>query len=385
MTHADLRHWLALNLCNSILGARRAHQLIQHFGNIDAVFAAPESALVQCGLSQRAVAGILGPDWRAVESAQAWADAPGRRILTYIDEDYPALLRQISDPPILLYCEGDARLLSRPGIAIVGSRSPTHAGSETAFAFAEQLARLGLGINSGMAMGIDGAAHRGCLAAKGHTIAVVGTGLDRVYPARHAELAQQIRQHGVIISEFPLGTPPLGRHFPLRNRIISGLSLGVLVVEAGVQSGSLITAHQALEQGREVFAIPGSIHSPNSKGCHHLLREGAKLVDSVSDILEELDMGTTLTPEVNMPAQLPITTELGTEYQALLATLDTTPASVEQLVERSGLTPDAVCSMLLILEMQNFVHITANGQYCRTLSSRSGNEREHPRCADVSV
>lgn len=250
MTQTNLRHWLALNLCNPVLGAGRAHQLIQHFGNIEAVFDASESLLKPFGLSHQAAAGILQPDWRAVESAQAWADAPGRQILTHDDHDYPALLRQISDPPLLLYCEGDTSLLDLPALAIVGSRSPTYTGSETAFAFAAQLARLGLGITSGMALGIDAAAHRGCLAAYGNTIAVVGTGLDRVYPARHTELAQQIRNEGLIISEFPLGTAPLGRHFPQRNRIISGLSLGVLVVEAGVHSGSLITAHQALDQSR---------------------------------------------------------------------------------------------------------------------------------------
>jgi DNA processing protein len=274
--------------------------------------------------------------------------------------------------------------LQRQALAIVGSRSPTPSGAETAHAFAAQLARLGFLIASGLAVGIDAAAHRGCLAVEGATIAVVGTGLDRVYPARHAELAAQIRAKGLLLSEFPLGTPPLGRHFPLRNRIISGIARGVLVVEAGIQSGSLITAHQAMEQGREVFAIPGSIHNPNSKGCHLLLREGAKLVDSVHDMLEEID-GTwaqAATTTVSDDAG-PVASE-NAEYQPLLAVLDTVPASVEQLVERSGLTPEAVCSMLLVLELQNLVHITATGEYCRALS-RSRNERKHPRCADVSV
>ena len=384
MTHTNLRHWLALNLCNPILGARRAHQLIQHFGHIDAVFAADDATLQATGLSRQAVSGLTNPDWQGVEAALTWADTPGRRIVTFTDAVYPPLLRQISDPPLLLYCEGDVELLQRHALAIVGSRSPTPSGAETAQAFAAQLARLGFVIASGLALGIDAAAHRGCLAASGATIAVVGTGLDRVYPARHAELAAQIRSCGLLLSEFPLGTPPLGRHFPQRNRVISGLARGVLVVEAGIQSGSLITAHQAMEQGREVFAIPGSIHNPNSKGCHHLLREGAKLVDSVNDILEELDgvlSSSAVIPEC-------VHTESGAvangEFQALLAVLDTVPASVEQLVERSGLTPEAVCSMLLILELQNLVHMTGTGEYCRALS-RSGNERKHPRCADVSL
>lgn len=384
MTHTALRHYLALNLCNPVLGARRAHQLITHFGDVEAVFTASHAALQAIGLSQQACAGILDPDWTKVEAALEWADAPGRHILTFEDRAYPDLLRQVNDPPLLLYCEGDVELLQRQSLAIVGSRSPTPVGAETAYAFSAQLARMGFVIASGMALGIDAAAHRGCLAGQGETIAVVGTGLDRVYPARHAELAEQIRAQGILISEFPLGTAPLGRHFPLRNRIISGLARGVLVVEAGLQSGSLITAHQALEQGREVFAIPGSIHNPNSKGCHHLLREGAKLVDSVSDILEELDGALLGCTEAAVPAEPDPREAIGDEYRGLLAAIDTTPTSVEHIVERSGLTPDVVCSMLLILELQNFVYITANGQYCRALA-RSGNERKHPRCADVSV
>ncbi|MBI1424085.1 MAG: DNA-protecting protein DprA [Gammaproteobacteria bacterium] len=384
MTQTNQRHWLALNLCNPVLGARRAHQLIKHFGSIEAVFAAGESALQALGLSTRAIAGIIAPDWAAVEAAQAWADSPGRHIVRYGDGDYPPLLLQIPDPPLLLYCEGDLAQLQRPALAIVGSRAPTPVGVETAQAFAAQLARLGFVIVSGMALGIDAAAHRGCLSVGGNTIAVVGTGLDRIYPARHAALAEKIRAQGVLISEFPLGTPPLGRHFPLRNRIISGLSRGVLVVEAGVQSGSLITAHQALEQGREVFAIPGSIHNPNSKGCHHLLREGAKLVDTVSNILEELDGQITLSAEMLDEIEPDTPSLPGKEFEELLAAVDTTPTSVEHIVERCGLTPDAVCSMLLLLELQNIVQMTASGQYCRTLG-RSGNERKHPRCTDVSV
>lgn len=368
MTQNRLRQWLALNLCNPVLGARRAHQLIQQFGDIQELFSASAAKLGAIGLSPRAIAGILNPDWSAVEAALAWADAPGRRILAFADPAYPELLKQISDPPLVLYCEGDIGLLQRPSLAVVGSRSPTPAGAETAQAFAAQLSRLGFTITSGLALGIDAAAHRGCLVAQGNTIAVVGTGLDRVYPARHQALAAQIREAGLLVSEFPLGSPPIGRHFPQRNRIISGLARGVLVVEAGIQSGSLITAHQAMEQGREVFAIPGSIHSPNSKGCHHLLREGAKLVDSVNDILDEftgvLQAICTAEPmTTGEPLALP-----GAEYQRLLDAIDTTPVSVEHIVERCGLTPDAVCSMLLVLELQNFVHMTGTGQYCRTLS-----------------
>lgn len=384
MAHSRLCHWLALNLCNPVLGARRAHQLITHVGDIETLFRSPPADLAALGLGPRAVQAIGSPNWSAVEAAQVWADTPGRHLLCYDDPAYPVLLRQISDPPLVLYCEGDPELLTRHGLAIVGSRSPTPGGEETARAFAAQLSRLGLCIASGLALGIDAAAHRGCLDAGGATLAVVGTGLDRVYPARHLALAEQIRSQGLLVSEFPLGTPPLARHFPQRNRIISGLVRGVLVVEAGIQSGSLITAHQAMEQGREVFAIPGSIHNPTSKGCHHLLREGAKLVDTVEDILDEL--GAIMAPATAASPQNPVEPVLpvGAEYSRLYAALDDTPTSVEQLVARSGLTPDAVCSMLLVLELQNLVHITGTGQYCRVFSG-SEDERKHPRCADVSV
>jgi len=384
MTHATQRLWLALNQCHSLLGSRRAHQLVSYFGSIDAVYAASASDLQACGLSCQAQSAILEPDWQAVEAAQSWADMPGRQILLCDDPGYPPLLRQIADPPLLLFCEGDVSLLQRQSLAIVGSRAASPAGSEIAHGFAAQLARLGYVIVSGLALGIDAAAHRGALDAEGATVAVVATGLDRVYPQRHQALAAQIRTQGLLVSEYPLATPPLGRYFPQRNRIISGLARGVLVVEAGIRSGSLITAHQAVEQGREVFAIPGSIHHPQSKGCHRLLREGAKLVDSVGDILEEIDTRLAAEFEEDADTVMVAGDVPAAEYGAVLAAVDYTPTSVEHIVERSGLTPDAVCSMLLILELQNFVHITAGGQYCRVLA-RSKDERKHPRRVDVSV
>jgi len=376
MTHDTLRLWLALNQCHALFGSRRAHQLLTHFGSIQELYTADDGALAACGLKHQARTGILQPDWPAVEAAQAWAEQPGRKILIFDDPGYPDLLRQIPDPPLLLYCQGDCSLLRRQSLAIVGSRSASHAGLETAYGFAAHLASLGWIIISGMALGIDAAAHRGALDVQGATVAVVGTGLDRVYPPRHQALAAKIGEHGLLISELPLGTPPLARHFPQRNRIISGLARGVLVVEAGIRSGSLITAHQAAEQGREVFAIPGSIQHPNSKGCHKLLREGAKLVDSVSDILEEFAADVIAATEAD--ADLPPPAGAGGgELELVLAAVDTMPISVEHIVERSGLTPDVVCSMLLILEMQEFVHITSDGQYCRALA-RSRDERKHP-------
>jgi DNA processing protein len=262
-------------------------------------------------------------------------------------------------------------LLSAPQLAMVGSRNPSVEGRRNAEEFAEYLTKCGLVITSGMALGIDAASHRGALKAGGGTVAVWGTGLDRPYPPRNRDLAEEIAAKGVVISEFPPGTPPLPMHFPRRNRIISGLAVGTLVVEAASQSGSLITARLASEQGREVFAIPGSIHNPMARGCHRLLREGAKLVQAGSDILEELapllglefpvvatDSGAVQTTADAAPPEDP-------EYKLLLNSLDFAPTSVDALVERTGLTPDVVSSMLLMLELQGQVEASPGGRYSR--------------------
>lgn len=384
MTHSHLRQCLALNALNSLISPRRIRQLLAVYGTLEALFAASEQDLLQAGLSAQAAQALAQPDWAGVETALAWADRPGRFILSECDTAYPQLLRHIADPPLLLYCEGEIELLNQPALAVVGSRAPTPIGVETAQAFAMQLARLGFVITSGMALGIDTAAHRGALSVTGRTIAVVGTGLDRIYPARNSELAAQIRSAGLLISEFPLGTAPLARNFPQRNRIISGLSRGVLVVEAGIQSGSLITARMALEQGREVFAVPGSIHNPTSKGCHLLLRDGAKLVQSVDDILEEIDAQGLFAHTQPLAADAQEVPVAEAEYREVLAAIDAAPTSVESIIERSGLTSEAVCSMLLALEMRNLVHMTATGLYCRA-GSGSENERKHTRYLDVSL
>lgn len=384
MTHSHLRQCLALNALNSLISPRRVRQLLAVFGSLETVFAASEQELSQAGLSAQAAQALAQPDWAGVETALAWADRPGRFILSERDTAYPQILRHIADPPLLLYCEGEIELLNQPALAVVGSRAPTPIGVETAQAFAMQLARLGFVITSGMALGIDTAAHRGALSVTGKTIAVVGTGLDRIYPARNSELAAQIRSAGLLISEFPLGTAPLARNFPQRNRIISGLSRGVLVVEAGIQSGSLITARMALEQGREVFAVPGSIHNPTSKGCHLLLRDGAKLVQSVDDVLEEIDAQGLFASAQPHASDAQEMLQLEAEYHQVLAAIDTAPTSIESIIERSGLTSEAVCSMLLALEMRNFVHMTATGLYCRA-GNGSENERKHTRYLDVSL
>ncbi len=354
--------WLAL-LALPELGRRERFALVEHFSSVTAIFEAGRGHLQKL-LPDRpaAVAAIVaGPDEATQAAALTWLSQPAHHLVTWADADYPALLRQIPDPPLALYVLGDRALLSRPQLAIVGSRNPTPTGRENARAFSRHLAGAGLAITSGMALGIDGAAHRGALAAEGGaTVAVVATGLDRVYPARHKELAHDIAARGALVSEFPLGTPPLAEHFPNRNRLISGLSLGVLVVEAAVGSGSLITARLATDQGREVFAIPGSIHSPLSRGCHALVRQGAKLVETANDVLEELGALARVAAEARpLPADLPA------PQRQLLEHLGHDPASIDQLVERSGLTAEAVSSMLVQLELQGLVEAGAGGKYQR--------------------
>ncbi|MEW6166099.1 MAG: DNA-processing protein DprA [Pseudomonadota bacterium] len=281
------RPWLVLCRAPGVGGAT-VQRLLQNFPSPAAIVAAGVSALRAAGLGDAQIRALHEPDEAGLARDLEWLAQPGRRLLTLDDPAYPAQLREIAQPPPVLFVHGDADWLSVPQLALVGSRNATPQGLENAQAFAGELARRGLAITSGLALGIDGAAHRGALAAGGGTVAVCGTGLDRVYPARHRALAHDIVQHGALISELPTGVAALAENFPRRNRIISGLSMGVLVVEAARESGSLITARLALEQGREVFAIPGSIHNPMARGCHQLIRQGAKLVETVDDLLEEL-------------------------------------------------------------------------------------------------
>ena len=264
--------------------------LVGRFGSAQAVFAASRRELEELpGISAAIVNDVLeGPDPGHVSKELDWLAQDDEFLITFEDGLYPRALREIPDPPPLLFVRGNPAVLSRPQIAITGSRNPTQAGADNAHEFAAALCQAGLTVTSGLALGIDSCAHRGALAASGATLAVSGTGADRVYPSRNLELAHEILRFGAIVSELPLGSGPRAEHFPRRNRILSGLSLGVLVVEAALHSGSLITARLAAEQGREVFAIPGSIHSPLARGCHALIRQGAKLVESAADVLEEL-------------------------------------------------------------------------------------------------
>jgi DNA processing protein len=345
-------------------------ELLARHGSPAAIFdnaargPAPES------LSAAARSAIKRPDWAAVDQDQAWLEHAAASILPVTDPAFPALLREIPGAPVLLYLRGDVNLLGSPQLAMVGSRNPSSEGHRNAEHFAAYLAGCGLTITSGMALGVDGASHRGALKANGATIAVWGTGLDKPYPPRHRELAEEIAAKGLLVSEFPPGTPPLPTYFPRRNRIISGLAVGTLVVEAATSSGSLITARLAAEQGREVFAIPGSIHNPMARGCHQLIRQGAKLVESAGDILEELAPLLTL----ELPLETRAIPDSGTapdaephdpEYRLLLNSMAFAPTSVDALVERTGLTPDVVSSMLLMLELQGQVEATPGGHYSR--------------------
>jgi len=296
---------------------------------------------------------------------QEWLKDPGHRTIERGSEDYPELIEQIQGPPDVLYVNGDPGVLHMPAIAIVGSRNPTQSGARNAFEFARHLGSIGFCIVSGLAEGIDTAAHRGALAAGAKTVAFLGHGIDRVYPASNRDLAHEIAEHGALVSEFPLGTPPHRSLFPQRNRLISGLSMGVLVVEAARRSGSLITARLAGEQGREIFALPGSIHNPLARGCHGLIRQGAKLVETAGDIIAELaPLASHLLQnalESTTNDSLADTTD--DEYLQLKNFLSHDPTSIDDLAENSGLTIEQVSSMLLILELEGEVESLSGGRY----------------------
>ncbi len=363
----DNANWLALYRTPGLRG-RALNALLRQFPDVAAILAADAEQLLSLGLARATVDALQRPDWHGVETDLAWLRQPCNHLLRITDKAYPPLLAEIPAPPPLLFVHGDPDYLRQPMLAVVGSRNPSHDGVALAKDFAAYLGGCGLTICSGLAAGIDAAAHRGALATAAGTVAVTGTGLDRVYPAHHHELAHQIGANGALVSEFPPGTAPLAANFPRRNRIISGLSVGTLVVEAALRSGSLITARQALEQGREVFAIPGSVHNPLARGCHALIREGAKLVESGAHILEELAPLLDLHADppqaaADTPTQDPLT--LGADYGELLEIMGFAPVTVDQLVARSGLTPEVVSSMLLLLELDGKVHSGAGGRYTR--------------------
>jgi len=390
MDDANRRAWVELSLRGVPAPALVA--LLQAFGSAAAVLAATRAQ--RAAVAAAAEPAFSAPAPEGLAHGLAWLAAPGHDLLAWDDPRYPAALLELGHAPPVLYVLGQIDLLARPALAIVGSRSATPQGLDNARAFAGALSAAGLTIVSGLAAGIDGAAHEGALDGPGSTIAVMGTGLDRVYPAKHRALAHAIAEQGLLVSEFPPGTPVRDYHFPRRNRLISGLARGVLVVEAALQSGSLITARLAGEQGREVFAIPGSIHSPLSKGCHRLIRDGAKLVETAQDILEELGLPTAVPGDPERPAGdeaagrppedgAGITVRGGDpdrpaaaaglqsaapapmSASVVLTALGDDPADLDMLIARTGLAPGAVVAALGELEVAGAIGAVAGGRWQR--------------------
>ncbi len=363
----ELAYWLAaLHLPG--IGPVKIHRWLQHFSNLEKLFQANVAELTVAGLTPTEIQRVQHPDWRAVDADLSWAEKPDCHIVTMQDAAYPLLLKELSDAPIVLYVRGSVEKLSLPQIAMVGSRHPTVIGKETAEQFANNLVQAGLVVTSGLAAGIDAACHRGALMA-GSTIAVTGAGLNHIYPATHRRLADAIAATGALVSEFPPSMPPVAKNFPRRNRIISGLSLGVVVIEAALRSGSLITARSAVEQGREVFAMPGSIHNPLAKGCHQLIRDGAKLIEIAEDILDELGpLWQTVSQSQLDKTIIKNPPLLEKKYRDFLANIDYSVTPVDTIIIRSGLTAGEVSSMLLALELQGLI-IFAPGGYIRLASN----------------
>jgi DNA processing protein len=359
----ELEYWLRLGNARN-LSPFVYTRLLQHFHSPRGICEAGAAALAAWGVKPEAVAELVAPNRASLAGQFSWAQQPKQTILTLADSRYPALLKTIVDPPPVLFVRGDPAVLSAPQLAMVGSRRPSPGGIKAAAELAESLATAGLTITSGLAVGIDAACHRGALKAGGVTIAVLGSGLSRIYPAHHQKLAVEIAEKGAVISEFSPHVSPLPAHFPRRNRIISGLSRGVCIVEATERSGSLITAKLAAEQGREVFAVPGSIYNPLAQGCHRLIQEGAKLTAEAADILAELglkkvDQGKIST---NIPAEA---LELDYDCRQLLQCVGFEATTVDQIVQRSGRCAAQVTELLLVLELKGYVHPAGGGYFCR--------------------
>ena len=350
---------------------------------MDQLMSAGRRQLKSLGLVDETIEALRNPDAALLESDLEWLAAPSHHLLTCDSEEFPPLLGDIPSPPAALYVDGDPDILWQPQVAVIGSRNPTAGGKDNARDFAGQLSLQGMTITSGLAAGIDSEAHRAALDAGKTTVAVMGTGLDRIYPASSKDLAVRIRENGVLVSEFPPGTAARRANFPSRNRIISGLSLGVLVIEAGLRSGTLITARMAGNQGRDVFALPGSIHNPLAKGCHRLIRDGAKLVETVDEILQELapmagELAGQLKREIEREEGSPSTSLLDNEagqpqveddpeYRLLWSCLGHDPRPIDSIIEQSGLTARVVSAMLLLLELRGMVEVHPGGAYSRKI------------------
>ncbi len=366
----DLHLCLTLHFTKGI-GPISGRKLLSQFSDIQDISAAGISDFMAAGLNRKQAESLAsGSPEQKIDEALTWSQKKHHHLINYGSRFYPQRLASINNAPLVLYVIGDKDVLHTPQLAMVGSRKPTPLAAKTAREFATFIAAKGITITSGLALGIDSEAHRGCLDAGGLTVAVAATGLDRIYPAKHKSLALEIVESGAMVSEFPLGTSTKPQYFPLRNRIISGLSIGTFVVEAAVRSGSLTTARHATEQNREVMAMPGSIHNPLARGCHQLIRQGAKLVETADDILEELagQIGSLHFPEQqSAEPQDPTekTSGLDPQYRRLLECLDYSPLSIDQIIDDSGLQAQDVASMLLILEMEGLIQACGANRYVR--------------------
>jgi DNA processing protein len=360
------KNWLSLILAKGI-GPSTCNKLLQELKNPQNILACNSKKLASFGLKETSINSLLNSDTEQIDKILTWLDKPLHHLITILDDDYPELLKLIHSAPPILYAVGQRDALSYVHFAIVGSRNPTTGGKRLAEEFAEELSKAGLTICSGLALGIDYHSHLGALKADCSTVAVLGNGLNGIYPARHKKIASQIIENGLLLSEYPPDTKPSPGNFPQRNRIISGMSTGVLVVEAAKKSGSLITANYALEQGRDVFAIPGTIHNPLARGTHSLIKQGAKLVETVNDIIEELAPIASLVLNKTVSTELKSNEydKLESDYKRLLDSMAYDIVTVDNLVKLSGLTAEVVSSMLLILELQGMIESLQGGKYCR--------------------
>ena len=361
-----MKHQAWLTLAHAYVSVAEFIPLKERFGEVESIVRQSQQNLRSAGLPDKKAVAVSSPEKQRIDSALRWLDDGDKHsIVAYDFEAYPEILGQLSGAPLLLFVNGDVDVLHLPSLAIIGSRNPTAGGVQNAADFSRHLAKNGYAIVSGLAEGIDTAAHRGALDVGGRTVAFLGHGIDRVYPAQNRDLAHQIAETGALVTEYPLGAPPDKRHFPERNRLISGLSIGTLVVEAARRSGSLITARLAAEQGREVFALPGSIHNPLARGCHELIRQGAKLVETASDIHAEL---APLTQHLQQSAaeskksKTPLP-DGDDDYCELRKVLGHDPTTIDDMKKRSGLTIEQLSSMLLILELHGEVESLSGGRY----------------------
>lgn len=353
-----MENFLYLLACNRLpqFSPRRLLKCLKIWPNLSDLFQASTTQLIALGFPESLIQSIQQFDFKTLDVDLEWMMSPNHHILALDSEHYPKRLKEIPDPPPILYAKGNLDCLPKPALSIVGTRNPSKLGADTAWRFAKELTEAGLVIISGLAAGIDAKAHQGCLAVHGHTVAVVGTGMNVIYPRNHRQLADQIvAEGGVLLSEFPLDSPPKAHHFPQRNRIISGLSAAVLVIEAALRSGSLITARYAMEQNRDVFAIPGSIYHPQSRGCHRLLQEGAGLITTPQELLKEMNFSDT-----HRIKNISISTEI-CENMHLLHHIGFELTTVDQIIERSGFSVNEVLCKIVELDLQGWIQVVPGG------------------------